>query len=1148
MFRWITSKYGEAIPLAVFLTVLGGVWVIDREQSGRAQSQLREQAQEHERRATVLADQVGNAVNERLGAMTAAELRFTTAADSISRRTFVAALDTVTAKFEGLAAISVISSDGTISRGIGGVLGARGAEPLTNVKIGDAFRRAQRTRKTTATPVVDLLAGRRVFVFDPVIRGDSQLIGFLAGELDPHSIVRAAQAPVQDSLQGLYFGVFGPEGEPITTSWSPPLGWPIVSRDIAVADTKWTVRVAYEPLNLRFLQTQRIATWVIGIVMALVLAVMLLVLRGTVTKQREEIKRRQVAEDAARRSALEARERAKEAHELAGQLEAALRASQRLSTSLNPDDVVELFLGGVSEILEADVASLYTFEEEGEVLVGRRRIIFRNVGPATERLKNEDIRQVRAPVALLPSIAEAVATGEPHVEMAQLASAGRPIAAVSGGAESAASTVTIPLLIAGHMVGVATWEVYGEPKQFEAAAIAFAQGMAAPAAAALRTAELFSSLEDERARARREALRFAAVLDQMADGVIVVDATGRIERYNKAAEELFGTGLESLAIESWTNTFNMTTAEGRPIAPNEFALTRALRGDRIRRVTMIIRSEWGAEQHLSVSAGPVITPDGHATGAAMVVRDVSDEHQYAEMLRHTNRELRRQAEVLEEVNQQLREATKAKDQFLAVMSHELRTPINAIMGYSDLLDLGVKGELNPDQRAMVMRVRETSRHLLGLINEVLDLAKIGAGRMDLVLVELEVGAIVERAVQQIMPMASGKGLTLDVQPLGDPGVRACVIADETRMTQIVINLLSNAVKFTQSGGVTISYGVKGDTVELRVRDTGPGIPAEQRQRIFEEFYQVEGGLSRATGGTGLGLAIARRFANLMGGDIRVESEVGVGSEFIVTLPSAVRPAHHASAKKLPVVVLLAASDAMAVRATAELSGVVRVIATTEPARVAAIARTETPDCIALDTRTPEFGAWRAICALQADLGTAEVRVLLLVRDGETLDALDLGSFQVLSKPLFVERAVKRIWALAAPNDARPILVADDDPHIRRILHDALTAAGAQVVRAHDAAEAITRVTDGVSAAVIDLLLPGRGRGLDVLRHVRAHSTERRPPVMMLIGKEGTPEEMAQLDRALEATAMTGDVGLQPISQLIRDAVTEGSAAPQTTAA
>src|SRR5687768_9310236 len=155
------------------------------------------------------------------------------------------------------------------------------------------------------------------------------------------------------------------------------------------------------------------------------------------------------------------------------------------------------------------------------------------------------------------------------------------------------------------------------------------------------------------------------------------------------------------------------------------------------------------------------------------------------MLRHTNRELRRQAEMMEQVNQQLREATKAKDQFLAVMSHELRTPINAIMGYSDLLDLGVKGELNTEQRGMINRVRDTSRHLLGLINEVLDLAKIGAGRIDLVMAELDLGVVIERAVQQVQPLANAKGLTLKIEP-SDKNEEVLVDADETRLTQIVI--------------------------------------------------------------------------------------------------------------------------------------------------------------------------------------------------------------------------------------------------------------------------------------------------------------------------------------------------------------------------
>ena len=1137
MWRWIGEKWGQLIPLLAFVAVLGGVYVYDREKADEINNVRRDRENAAERRAGIIADRLGNEVNVRLGAMSGGEIQFTDVQDSVSRRTLMAAMDTITNRFPGLLAISAIYPNGYISKSADALLGSRGFDPAKDTAISNAIQRARVSGDQAATSVIQYRNGRRIVVFDPVQR-NNQLMGFLAAEIDPSLIYRnVLQDPeVSDSLASsdapAYSSAYGPNGSVISVQQMPP-GWPVVKRPVKVADTNWQVVLAYAPLDTKIYKTERAMRWAIGVIFALSLAAIWWLLRRTIARQRAEITLRQAAEEAARTSAAEARERAREARELAAQLEAAQRASQRLSTSLNPDDVVELFLGSVAEILDADVASLYTFEEEGEVLVGRRRIVFRNVGPVTSRLQHEDIRNVRAPVAMLPTIAEAVATGEPYVDTGEANTHGRPVPAVAGPTEAAATSATLPLQIGGHMVGVATWEIYGQRREITRAMLAFAGALSAPAAAALRTAELFASIEEERARAAREALRFAAVLDQMADGVIVVDEHGRVERSNKTAVELFGPEIESLPVEEWVTRFGITTAEGKSLTPNEFPLVRALRGERVRRTTFIVHSAWGVERFLNASAGPIVTAGGQEKGAAIVMRDVSDEHQYAEMLRHTNRELRRQAEIMEQVNQQLREATKAKDQFLAVMSHELRTPINAIMGYSDLLDLGVKGELNNDQRNMINRVRDTSRHLLGLINEVLDLAKIGAGRIDLVMAELDVQQVVDRAVQQIMPLANSKGLKLETKTPPD-SEEVIVFADETRLTQIVINLLSNAVKFTQQGGVTIQHCIDGEKVEIRVRDTGPGIAPEQQERIFEEFYQVEGGLSRSSGGTGLGLAIARRFARLMGGDIRVESHVGKGSEFVVTLPSA-----RAQSQELasgPNVVMLARSEQTINSVAAQLGDRARLNATTDPSMAAALTRREAPEVVLLDACAPDFAAWRALAALQPDGVLDGTRIVLVAQDRESVSAVEIGDFSILTKPIFVERATEGILAYLNDPKTDVVLIADEDQHARQIMSEALTAASCKVVVAADAAETLRMATTR-RPTVIVLSLTLRGvTGVNVLANLRANPALRSTPIIMLVPRELTHEQMKQLQDTVTLLSNSGELPVRPLIDMIRSAL------------
>jgi PAS domain S-box-containing protein len=1135
------GRYADLFPVAVFVVALGFVFVLDREWGGRAERRLADAQQQAERRLGVLVNQLGNEVSARLGALETAKSAFITTAEprpgSPAEAPLIAALDSTTTRLQGLISITIIHPDTEeLLRAPGTGLGRLTTLQDTALRV--AYVRALGTRLRTASSVVDWGMGRRVFIFDPILSSDStRVTGVLAAELDPGQIYRVATYSLNlDTISSgaSTHALFGPDGGPLSTVQPVPSDWTRLRNSVPVADSFWFVELAYQPPDLRAIRAERIALWVAGLVIAVAFAVILHFLRRTITTQKDEIARRQAAEDAARTAASEARSRAKEARDLAAQLEAAQRASQRLSTSLDPDDVVELFLGGVAEILGADVASLYTFEEEGELLVGRRRVVFRDVEGITDRLKQEDITQVRAPVSLLPALGEAVSTGEPYV-MENAGDGGRLLAARGAGPDAAMASVTIPLLIAGHTVGVASWEVYSEPRRFEPATIAFAQALAAPAAAALRTAELFLSLESERRRAAREALRFGAVLDQMADGVIVVDAQGRLERSNASAEELLGDALGEVPVEEWPARFELYSVEGRPLNPAEFPLVRAMQGESVRRATFIVRSDWGAERHLSCSAGPIRAGAGEPAGAAMVLRDVSDEHQYAEMLRHTNRELRRQAEVLEQVNHQLREATKAKDQFLAVMSHELRTPINAIMGYSDLLDLGVKGPLNDDQRAMLSRVRETSRHLLGLINEVLDLAKIGAGRMDLILVELDVAHMVDRAAQQIMPLAQGKGLTLRVE---EPRGVSRVVADETRLTQIIVNLLSNAVKFTSQGGVTVSFGQTDGHVFIRVCDTGPGIPRDQTERIFEEFYQVEGGLSRASGGTGLGLAIARRFARLMQGDIKVESEPGKGATFTILLPGAAEGQERQGEGDGHTVVVLAHDQGALDRLVEDLSGTIRVVGSTEAAPFAALVRREAPQLIALDACARDNSAWRALQAMQAEPSLMTTPMRLYAHLDESAEtAIDFGYVTVLSKPISVENATDMVLA-AAENGPPSVLIADDDGDVRRILGEALTAAGCEVRAAASGGEALDLARrTRPDVALVDLLMPGMD-GVEAIAVMRSEQALQGVRVIALVSRELADEEMDQLTQSIETVGRSHRARTLATAEIIRRAMDE----------
>ena len=256
-----------------------------------------------------------------------------------------------------------------------------------------------------------------------------------------------------------------------------------------------------------------------------------------------------------------------------------------------------------------------------------------------------------------------------------------------------------------------------------------------------------------------------------------------------------------------------------------------------------------------------------------------------EELRVMTEELGSQAEELERQRAAAQEANAAKSRFLAVASHELRTPLNAIAGYVQLIQLGVYGAVQPEQREALERIARSQRHLLGLINDILNLTRIEAGRVEYSLEDLPLAEVVGTVMPMIEPQLRARGLSSSVTLDGELVARA----DREKVQQILLNLLSNAVKFTDAGGrITIDAGYNADrpdVVFLRVTDTGLGIPEAMQDRIFEPFVQVDQSLTRNTEGTGLGLAISRDLARGMGGDLRARSVQGEGSTFTLTLPA-----------------------------------------------------------------------------------------------------------------------------------------------------------------------------------------------------------------------------------------------------------------------
>jgi len=485
----------------------------------------------------------------------------------------------------------------------------------------------------------------------------------------------------------------------------------------------------------------------------------------------------------------------------------------------------------------------------------------------------------------------------------------------------------------------------------------------------------------------------------------------------------------------------------------------------------------------------------------------------------------RTSEQLGDLYRQLEEASEHKSAFLASMSHELRTPLNAIIGYSEMLYETAKDEGQEEFLPDLTKIRDAGRHLLDLINDILDLSKIEAGKMELYIEDVDLGALVEEVRSIVEPLAAANANRLDIV---SPAALGAFRTDRTKLKQSLLNLFSNAGKFTQEGRIKLENRPSDDEISFIVSDTGIGMTEEQQSRLFEAFSQADISTARRYGGTGLGLAITKHFCEMLGGRIAVESAPGQGSTFTITLPDRGRVAAEvaplpAGAEEAPLVMIVDddpnARDFLA--AAVRREGY-RVVTATDGETALASAREWHPDVVTLDVLMPRTDGWAVLTAFKSDPKLAEIPVIIVTVLADRSIAVSLGAAEFLTKP--VDRARLAATIRQHVYGSGIVLVVDDEPESRNIARRHLDKLGWDAAEAGDGADALLWLSQNAPPALIllDLLMPGMN-GFAFLDEIGKRTEWRQIPIVILTAMPlGAAERELLAGRTREVIAKGAD--------------------------
>jgi len=522
-------------------------------------------------------------------------------------------------------------------------------------------------------------------------------------------------------------------------------------------------------------------------------------------------------------------------------------------------------------------------------------------------------------------------------------------------------------------------------------------------------------------------------------------------------------------------------------------------------------------------------------------------------------ELEKQQQKLSVLKDAAESANRAKSQFLANMSHELRTPMNAIIGYSEMLaeeaeDLGQETFI-PD----LVKIKTAGRHLLSLINDILDLSKIEAGKSDLFMESFDIAAMIQEVVATMQPLVEKNANVFNVEaPLGI----GSMTADLTKVRQSLFNLLSNASKFTHDGSIALRvrrFPASGrDWIEFQIADSGIGMDSNQLARVFDAFAQADASTTRKYGGTGLGLTITKRFCEMMGGNIGVESETGVGTRFTILLPAepsdaqTALPAPSSISASLAGIRNLAEFNAAAICSVLVIDddevmqdllasflrkeGYEAIVAKSGEEGLRR-ARERRPDVITLDVAMPGMDGWSVLSALKAEPELADIPVIMLTMIDDRSTGYALGAAEYMMKPVDRDRLTTLVHKYGKMRH-RHVLVVDDDPDTRDLLRSTLKKDGWRVQVAENGRVALEHVTGASSSlpglVLLDLMMPELD-GLTFLEIFRRIPNTRDVPVIVLTAKDLTADERHQLNGYVHKVMQKGmstDLVLKEVRDLL----------------